>query len=76
MTLDGLQFAKDGQAFGSGCPNSGNCTVTVNWYYANEDDIPTSTEWTFDITFTDGAMAVEVTTGQLSGEYEHTLCTP
>jgi hypothetical protein len=71
----GLEFEKDGGTWTSGCPNSGTCTVNVVYTRAQDEDIPTTTNWQFEITFTDGNMAVDVTTGQLSTSYEQQLCT-
>jgi hypothetical protein len=71
-----LEFAKDGSSWTSGCPNGGTCTVNVEYTQARNEDIPTTTNWQFDVTFTDGSMAVDVTVGQLTTSYEHALCTP
>jgi hypothetical protein len=75
VTMTDLTFAKDGSVWTSGCPNSGSCTVTALWQYTTEDEIPVTTEWQFDITFTDGVMDVDVSIGNLSASYEYTLCT-
>lgn len=71
-----LVFDKDGEAWSSGCPNSGNCSVNVTYVQARNEDLPTMTNWQFDITFTDGLMDVDVSVGQLRTSYEHQLCTP
>jgi len=71
-----LEFAKDGDSWTSGCPNAGTCSVNVGYTQARNEDIPTTTNWQFDITFTDGNMDVDVTVGHLSASYEHALCTP
>lgn len=71
-----LMFDRTSTAWTSGCPNSGTATVNVVWQQAQNDDVPTYTQWQMDITFTDGEMAVDVTTGNLSSSYEHSLCTP
>jgi hypothetical protein len=76
VQVTGLEFEKTGGVWSSGCPNSGTCTVNVVYTKARNEDIPTTTNWQFDITFTDGEMSVDVTTGHLSTTYEHTLCTP
>lgn len=71
-----LEFTKTSSTWTSGCPNAGTCTVNVEYTLARNEDIPTTTNWQFDITFTDGNMAVDVTVGQLTTSYEHALCTP
>ena len=71
----GLEFEKDAGVWSSGCPNSGTCIVNVAYTRAQDEDIPTTTNWQFEITFTDGNMAVDVTTGHLNTSYEHQLCT-
>jgi len=71
----GLEFEKVGGSWSTGCPNAGYCTVNVAYTHAQDEEIPTTTNWQFEITFTDGNMAVDVTTGQLSTSYEHQLCT-
>lgn len=75
-TVSDLTFVRTGTSWTSGCPNSGTCQVNVQYTYSRDEDIPTTTLWQFDITFTDGAMAVDVSTGPLSSSYEYTLCTP
>jgi hypothetical protein len=50
--------------------------VNVEYTQARNEDIPTTTNWQFDVTFTDGNLAVDVTVGQLTSSYEHSLCTP
>ena len=71
-----LTFNRTSTAWTSGCPNSGTATVNVVWQQAQDDHIPTYTQWQMNITITDGQMAVDVTTGNLSSSYEHSLCTP
>jgi len=75
-TVTNLTFVRTGTSWTSGCPNSGTCQVDVQYTYSRNEDIPVTTFWQFDITFTDGAMAVDVSTGPLSSSYEYTLCTP
>jgi hypothetical protein len=76
VTVTNLAVDRDGDSWTTGCPGSGNCTVGAAYEHAEDQDIPTTTNWNLDITFTDGNMAVDVTTGNLNTSYEHTLCTP
>ncbi|MEW5795613.1 MAG: hypothetical protein AB1772_04550 [Candidatus Zixiibacteriota bacterium] len=75
-TVSELAFTRTGLTWTTGCPNSGTCTVNVEYQYGRNEDIPTTTEWQFDITFTDGTIAADVAVGQLRTSYDYTLCTP
>jgi hypothetical protein len=77
ITLDNLQMIRaSGGVWDSGCPNSGSCTVLVEYTQAQNQDLPITTVWEYAVTFTDGEMDVDVSIGHLSTSYEETLCTP
>jgi len=76
VAVTNLTVDREGDSWTTGCPGSGSCTVDAEYEYARDQDIPVTTNWYLDITFTDGNMAVDVTTGNLNTSYEHTLCTP
>ena len=71
-----LQMVRTGDCWTTGCPNSGTASVTVQYTYARDLDIPTTTIWDYQVAFSDGEIDVDVTIGNLSTSYEYTLCTP
>ncbi len=75
VTLDDVDVTKTSTAWTNGCPNSGSCTVAVEYTYAEDTDVPMTTSWLYDVTFTDGTMAADVTIGNLNASYENDLCT-
>jgi hypothetical protein len=75
-TFIDLEMTKTGDAWTSGCPNAGTCTLDVQYTYAADLDLPVTTLWNFTITFTDGVMDVDVAIGNLTAAYEETICTP
>jgi len=74
-TVNDLTFTSAGGGWTSGCPNSGTCTINVIWQRAVDDELPTYTQWQLDVTITDGVIAVDVATGNLTASYEDTVCT-
>ncbi len=76
VTTNNLTFVRTSDSWTNGCPNSGTATVNVVWERTLPNSVPTYTQWQFDITFTDGVMEADVTTGSLSATYGRTLCTP
>jgi len=74
-TLTDVDVTKTSTAWTCGCPNSGSATVNVDYTYSKDSDLPMTTSWVFEVTFTDGAMDVDVSIGNLSESYEHDLCT-
>jgi hypothetical protein len=74
-SLSDIDVTKTSSAWTSGCPNSGSCTVVVDYTYAENLDMPMTTTWVYEVTFTDGTMDVDVSIGNLSASYEHDLCT-
>jgi len=75
-SITNLTVAKDGSSWTTGCPGSGTATVDVEYRYARDLDIPSTTVWHMTVTFTDGDIDVDVTIGNLSASYEYALCTP
>ena len=74
-TVNDLDFTTTDGAWTNGCPNSGTCTVNVIWQHAVDEELPTYTQWQLEFTFTDGEVAVDVATGNLSASYQDTVCT-
>lgn len=76
MDVNNLAVSRTGAAWDNGCPVSGAVTAVVEYLQAKDTDVPTVTVWEFNMTFTDGAVAVNVSTGNLSASYDLALCTP
>jgi hypothetical protein len=64
-----LVVDEDAGGWASGMPVSGSCEVTVGWTYKNGSAPEKVSDWTYDITFTDGEMQVEVTDGLVTTTY-------
>ena len=75
-TLADLRVVGTGTSFDHGCPAGGSATVMLQYRYAKDDHVPVITAWQFDVTFDDGTIDVDVTTGNLAAAYRHQLCQP
>jgi hypothetical protein len=76
MDVTDLAVTKIGTSWDNGCPASGSIVATVEYLHAQDTDVPTVTVWEFDMIFTDGNVAVNVSTGNLVASYDLALCTP
>jgi hypothetical protein len=74
-TLNNVKVARTGSSFDTGCPCSGTAVVTVQHLQAENLHVPTINIWQFDVTFNNGTINVDVSTGNLSTSYQHELCT-
>ncbi|HUV31174.1 MAG TPA: hypothetical protein VMY05_08820 [Acidobacteriota bacterium] len=75
-TADHVTIDKQGSNWNSGCPCGGGMTITVDATYQKDSADPVNTSWTFDVTFADGLMNVDVALGELAAEYSTQMCTP
>lgn len=62
-------------AWETGCPSNGSCTMAVALSYKKDQAEPVTSQWTFEITFTDGNMEVDVTQGTDNATYNSQACT-
>ena len=56
------------------CPNSGTISTAVTMTYAKDDAAAVSTTWNISMTFTDGAAAVSVSSGNVVWNYTSDVC--
>ncbi len=75
-TVTNLTVPKSGSSWTSGCPATGTAVVSIEHLYAEDTDVPVTTQWDMTVTFTDGETSIAVTTGNLSTSYDNSLCTP
>jgi hypothetical protein len=74
--LSGITVEKQAEGWTTGCPVSGTLSVNVQYTYKLNSNATETINWQFDVTFTDGSVAVDVTnTDDLSTSYDADICT-
>ncbi|MCD6248865.1 MAG: hypothetical protein J7J98_00865 [candidate division Zixibacteria bacterium] len=75
-SVSNLAVTKSSSSWTNGCPETGTAVISVEHRYAENLDVPVTTNWEMTVTFTNGNAVVDVVTGQLSTSYENSFCTP
>jgi hypothetical protein len=74
LELSGITVNKADNGWTVGCPASGTITGTVNYTVQLGSAVPTTTTWTYEITFTNGEVSATVTAGPYQRTYTATVC--